>query len=37
MLYLITAALGVGLAIALKRLRDHRQTVRSLQQAILEK
>jgi two-component system phosphate regulon sensor histidine kinase PhoR len=37
MLYLITAALGVGLAIALKRLRDHRQTVRSLQQAIEEK
>ncbi|MDD2762904.1 MAG: ATP-binding protein [Opitutaceae bacterium] len=37
MLYLITAALGVGLVIALKRLRDHRQALRSLHQAILEK
>ena len=37
MLYLITAALGVGLAIALKRLRDYRQAVSSLHQAILEK
>lgn len=37
MLYLITAALGVGLAIALKKLRDHRRAVSSLHQAILEK
>jgi two-component system phosphate regulon sensor histidine kinase PhoR len=37
MLYLITAAFGVGLAIALKKLRDHRQAVRGLHQAILEK
>jgi two-component system phosphate regulon sensor histidine kinase PhoR len=37
MLYLITAALGVGLALALKRLRDHRQAVRGLRQAIQEK
>lgn len=36
MLYLITAALGVGLAIALKRLRDHRQTARALRQAIAD-
>jgi len=27
MLYLITAALGVGLAVALKKLRDHRRAV----------
>ena len=37
MLYLIIAALGVGLAIALKKLRDYRQAVSSLHQAILEK
>ncbi len=37
MLYLITAALGVGLALALKKLRDHRQAVRGLRQAILAK
>jgi len=37
MLYLITAALGVGLAVALKKLRDHRRAVGSLHQAILEK
>ena len=37
MFYLITAAFGVGLAIALKKLYDHRQAVRGLHQAILEK
>lgn len=37
MLYLITVAFGVGLALALKRLRDHRRAVRGLQQAILAK
>lgn len=37
MLYLITAALGVGLAIALKKLRDYRQAVSGLHHAILEK
>jgi two-component system, OmpR family, phosphate regulon sensor histidine kinase PhoR len=37
MLYLITAALGVGLAITLKILRDHRRTARELHQAILDR
>ena len=37
MSYLIIAALGVGLAAALKKLRDHRQAVRSLHHAIQSK
>jgi two-component system phosphate regulon sensor histidine kinase PhoR len=37
MLYLIIAALAVGLALALKRCRDHRQAFRRLHQAIREK
>jgi len=36
MLYLITAALGVGLTIALKKLRDHRRAARALRQAIVD-
>ena len=36
MLYLITAALGVGLAFVLIKLRDHRQAVRALRQAIAD-
>ena len=37
MLYLITVALGIGLAIGLKKLRDHREAVRGLYEAIREK
>src|SRR3989304_9199547 len=37
MSYLIIAALGVGLAAALKKPRDHRQAVRSLHHAIQSK
>jgi len=37
MLYLIIAALVLGLAIALKRLRDHRLAVRDLHEALVER
>lgn len=37
MLYLIIAALGFGLALAVKKLRDHGRAVCSLHRAILEK
>ncbi|MGA2446590.1 MAG: ATP-binding protein [Opitutaceae bacterium] len=37
MLYLIIAALGLGLALAIKKLRDHGRAVCSLRRAILEK
>lgn len=37
MLYLIIAALALGLLLALKRCRDHRQAMRRLHQAIREK
>jgi len=37
MLYLITAALGVGLAITLKLLHDQRQAARALRQAIRDR
>jgi two-component system, OmpR family, phosphate regulon sensor histidine kinase PhoR len=37
MLYLIIAALGLGLALAFNKLRDHGRAVRNLHRAILEK